>query len=282
MSALPKSLPRIVVALGFPTASQLLRAAENEYKDGNTLLEFRLDYLAEPGAGIQAIRAFRKKYADATILATCRHQRQRGAFSGAIEEQLSILRDAAHAGSALIDLEIESAERAESGLPALRERAALVVSYHEFEKTPDLARVVRRLELVSADAHKIAVTARKPSDELRVLEIARKHHNPPLIIFAMSQIGSASRILAPAAGCPFTYAAPRETAGTAPGQIAADRMRSLYRCEKLSRQSRVYGIIADPVAQTKSRSSTTARSKLGASTRCICPSLSHPRISAIG
>jgi 3-dehydroquinate dehydratase / shikimate dehydrogenase len=61
-----------------------------------------------------------------------------------------------------------------------------------------------------------------------------------------------TRVLGPAFGCAFTYAAPSCNAGTAPGQIAAKWMRSLYHCEKLSRQTRVYGVIADPVAHSKS------------------------------
>jgi 3-dehydroquinate dehydratase / shikimate dehydrogenase len=229
-----------------------MRAAENEYNDGNTLLEFRLDHLDEPASGIQVIRAFRKKFADASILATCRDRRQHGAFNGAIDQQLAILRDAAEAGSTALDLEIESAERAESALPPLRERAALVVSYHDFEKTPALARILRRLQRIPADAYKIAVTARKPGDNLRVLEFAREPHSAPLILFAMSEMGAATRILAPSAGCPFTYAAPRNNSGTAPGQIAACSMRSLYRCDKLNRRTRLYGLIADPIAHSKS------------------------------
>lgn len=252
MPALPKSLPRISVALGFPSASQLIRAAERECKDGNTFLEFRLDHLADPDSGIQAIRIFRKKYPDAQILATCRHKENHGSFSGGIDQQLRILEAAAQAGSAAIDIEIESAERAALALTRMRESAALIVSYHNFESTPALAPILRRLRRVPADAYKAAVTARKPSDNLRVLEFARAHHNPPLITFAMSDIGFATRVLAPSLGCPFTYGAPGNNAGTAPGQIPASLMHSLYRCEKLSRQTRVYGVIADPVAHSKS------------------------------
>jgi len=252
MSALPKSLPRIAVALGFPAASQLIRAAECEYKDGNTLLEFRLDHLADPGSGIQAICSFQKKYPDARIVATCRHKNNSGAFTGSIEQQVAILGDAGNAGSAALDLEIESAEQMKSALAPLRERAALIVSYHNFESTPVLARILRRLQRIPADAYKAALTARKPTDNLRVLEFAREHHDPPLIAFTMSEMGLATRVLAPSRGCPFTYAAPRDDAGTAPGQVAASVMHLLYRCEKLSRQTRVYGVIADPVAHSKS------------------------------
>lgn len=252
MPALPKTLPRICVALGFPTISELKSAAEREYKDGNTFLEFRLDYLPNPGAGVQLIRAFRAKYPEAQVLATCRHKQNRGGFAGSIEQQLAILEGAAKAGSVALDWEIESAEKVKNGIGRLREHAALLISYHNFESTPQLTPILRRLQRVPADAYKIAVTARKPSDNLRVLEFAREHAKTPLIAFAMSEVGLASRILTGSFGGRFTYAAPEGETGTAPGQITAQAMRTIYRCGKLSRDTRVYGVIAEPVAHSKS------------------------------
>ncbi|MBV9405086.1 MAG: shikimate dehydrogenase [Acidobacteriaceae bacterium] len=253
MPALPKSLPRICVALGFPTASQLARAAEREYKDGSTFLEFRIDYLNDPGAAPELIRTLRKRYPDLQILVTCRRKQQKGRFSGALEEQLAHLQNAAAAGAAAIDLEIESAERAKPAAAELRRAAPLLVSYHNFESTPALDPVLRRLRQVSADAYKIATTARKPGDNLRILDFARGNCNQyRLVVFAMSDVGIATRVLTPGLGSLYTYAAPLEAAGTAPGQIGAHDLRSLYRCEKLNRQTRVYGVIADPVKHSKS------------------------------
>src|SRR5436305_15179241 len=61
-----------------------------------------------------------------------------------------------------------------------------------------------------------------------------------------------TRELATAAVCHYTYAAPDEAEGTAPGQTSSKLMRGLYRCEKLKRQTKIYGVIADPVAHSKS------------------------------
>lgn len=252
MPALPRSLPRICVALGLPTPSLLGRAAEREYKDGNTFLEFRLDYLSDPSGAAELIRTFRKRYPDSHILATCRHKQNKGRFSGLIEQQIAHLQNAAHAGAAALDLEIESAERAKSALAALRESAPLLISYHNFENTPALDPILHRLHRIPADAYKMATTARKPSDNLRVLQFAREHSRTHLVAFCMSEIGILTRVLGLGAGCLYTYAAPCEGECTAPGQIVAKDMRALYRCEKLNRQSRVYGVIADPVAHSKS------------------------------
>jgi len=252
MPSLPKSLPHICVALGFPSAAQLARAAEREYKDGNTFLEFRLDYLPDPAAGIEVIRKLRKSLPDTQILATCRHKRASGHYKGDIEQQFAILQSAAAAGAALLDLEIESAELAKPSVAALGEGAPLCLSYHNFENTPTLEPVLRRLERFPASVYKIATTARKPSDNLRLLQFARERRRTPLVAFAMSEIGLPTRVLSPSLGGLYTFAAPFESDGTAPGQVSAKLMRSLYRCEKLTRHTRLYGVVASPVAHSKS------------------------------
>jgi 3-dehydroquinate dehydratase/shikimate dehydrogenase len=252
MPAFSKSLPRVCVALGFPSTVELASAAEREYKDGNTFLEFRLDYLPDPADGAGIIRRLKKTYPDVYILATCRREQQHGGFSGSIEQHLAILTEAAQAGAAAIDIEIESAERAKPAVQALRAIAPVIVSYHNFQNIPALPPVWRRLKNIPADAYKIAATARKPSDNTRLMHFARREADAPLVALAMSDIGAPSRALACSWGSLYTYAAPNDACGTAPGQFPAKQMRTLYRCDKLTRQTRVYGVIADPVAHSKS------------------------------
>jgi 3-dehydroquinate dehydratase / shikimate dehydrogenase len=254
MAAIPNSLPRICVALGCSTLAELSLAAHREYKDGGAFLEFRLDYLPDPAKGVALLGDLLVTYPDLRILATCRHQLHHGRFVGSPERQVQILVDAAHAGAAVLDLEVEAAEGAKTAAASLRSIAPLIVSYHDFEKTPALQPVLNRLLRIPADAFKIAVTARKPSDNLRLLDFLRQPREAQVIAMAMSEIGAASRILSPAMGSLFTYAAPVETAGTAPGQVAAPLLRTLYRADKLGPHTRIFGVIADPVAHSKSPS----------------------------
>ena len=248
----PKSLPRLCVALGFSNVSELGKAAERECKDGATFFEFRLDYLPDPAAGLQLIQKFRHCHPDTFILATCRHRSAHGRFSGSPEKQLEILRKSAEAGASFVDLEIEIAEKMKVAIPSLRDRSLLIVSYHNFQTTPALEPILRRLNKVPADVYKIATTARKPTDNLRVIQFLRQNDDSTLVALAMSEIGAPSRILLPSLGSAFTYASPIDAAGTAPGQISAKTLRSLYRSERLTKQSRIYGIIADPVSHSKS------------------------------
>jgi 3-dehydroquinate dehydratase/shikimate dehydrogenase len=252
MSSLPKSLPRICVALGLPSAAQLLQAAENEYKDGNTFLEFRLDYLKSAAAGIEVLQAFKAKYPDSYVLATCRHRQASGHFNGDVQSQIRILKDAASAGATFVDLEIETAEQIRPELASLRLLAPLCVSYHNFQSSPAFGPIMKRLEKIPADLYKIAVTARKPTDNLRVFDLLRAPHKTPLVAMCMSEVGLVSRVVAPSMGSLYSYAAPCSDEGTAPGQIAAKLMRNLYRCEKLTAQTRIYGVIASPVSHSKS------------------------------
>ena len=63
----------------------------------------------------------------------------------------------------------------------------------------------------------------------------------------MGEIGFATRVLSPAFGGMYTYAAPNAAEGTASGQVCARQLRNIYRIGKFSRDARIYGVIADPV-----------------------------------
>lgn len=251
---MPASLkiPRLCVALGFPTVEELSQVAEKEYRDGATFFEFRLDHLVDPAAGLELITKFRRMHPEAHILATCRHRQAHGHFSGTLEKQLALLRGSAEAGAALVDIEIEIAERAQAAVKRLRNLAQVMVSYHNFQNTPALDSVLRRLNKVPADIYKIATMALKPTDTLRLIQFISRNEKASLVTLTMSEIGTASRVLMPSFGSMFTYASPSDLPGTAPGQISARTLRSLYHPEKLTRRSRVYGVVADPVSHSKS------------------------------
>ena len=214
---------------------------------GESFFEFRLDYLPEPEQGIEAIKRFLKDNPECTLLATCRRHQNHGRFNGSVDGQVRILEAAAEAGARAVDIEIESAETAGSRLECLRSRAMLVLSYHNYEATPSIDAILRRLQRVQADAYKIVTTARKPSDNARVLAPARQHPRTPLILLAMGEAGFPTRVLSPAWGGLYTYAAPSTAEGTSSGQVCARQLRQLYRVDKLTRSAKIYGVVADPV-----------------------------------
>ncbi len=240
-------LPSICVALGLPTAEKLLEQAQHEIEAGESFLEFRLDYLPDPMTGVAAIRTLVEQHPDCAVLATCRRHQNHGKFNGSIEEQLRILGHAIEAGARAIDVEIESAERVKPQLEPLRSRCFLIVSYHNYDGTPPMDPVMRRMAKVSADAFKIVTTARKPSDCQRVLALSKGSPRTRLILLAMGECGFPTRVLSPAMGGLYTYAAPSTAEGTAAGQVCSRHLRQLYRIDKFTRGAKIFGVIADPV-----------------------------------
>lgn len=240
-------LPKICIALGLPDAARLLEHARREADAGERFLEFRLDYLPRPEDGLPVIRKFLELYPGATVLATCRRHQNHGRFNGSIEEELRILGAAVEAGARAVDVEIESAEAPLAPLRLLEGKAHIIVSYHNYEGTPVLDPLMKRMLRVPASAYKIVTTARKPSDNLRVLSLARSYPNTPLILLAMTEMGFPTRVLCTVFGGVYTYAAPSMTEGTAAGQVMARVLRNLYRVDRAWKSPKFFGVIADPV-----------------------------------
>lgn len=225
----------------------LLDHARREAEAGESFLEFRLDYLNDPCKGAEQIRGFLDQFPDCIIVATCRRHQNRGKFNGSIEEQLAVLDVAVRHGAHAIDVEIETAEAAPERLSSFRGRSQVILSYHNFEATPPMDTIVNRMLRITADAYKVVTTARKPSDNVRVLAAAKALPKHRMVVLAMGELGFPTRVLSPVFGGIYSYAAPLYSEGTAAGQVSAKYLRHLYRVEKLTKAAKIYGVIADPV-----------------------------------
>jgi 3-dehydroquinate dehydratase/shikimate dehydrogenase len=242
-----RSLPRICIALGLPDVPTLLEHARREAEAGESFLEFRLDFLDSPREGAAAIGQFLEQFPGCYIIATCRRHQNHGKFNGSIEEQLAVLDLAVRNGAQALDIEIETAEAAQERLHQFRGRAHILISYHNFEATPPMDTVVNRVMSMPADAYKIVTTARKPSDNVRVLAAAKGLPKHRVVVLAMGELGFPTRVLSPVFGGVYTYAAPTCAEGTAAGQVSAHALRHLYRVDRLGKNTKIYGVIADPI-----------------------------------
>jgi 3-dehydroquinate dehydratase/shikimate dehydrogenase len=238
--------------MGFPDTDKLLEHARCEAEAGESFFEFRLDHLKSPQQGLGAIKMFLRTHPECTLLATCRRHQNHGKFNGSIEEQIKLLDAAVDAGAKAVDIEVETAESVLARLDTFRGRANLVLSYHNYEGTSSPEAALRRMIRIPADAYKIVTTARKPSDNQRMLALTKAHPRTPIIVLAMGEIGFPTRVLSPAFGGLYTYAAPNAAEGTAQGQVSARLLRHLYRVDKFSRAAKIYGVIGDPVRHSVS------------------------------
>ena len=130
-----------------------------------------------------------------------------------------------------------------------------IISQHDLIGIPaDLDAAYDRTAASGADIIKLAITANDITDCLpvwKLLELANTE-STRLIPIAMGEAGKWTRILGLAHGAFMTYASLGSGDETAPGQVTARDLVEVYRVKELSRDTQMFGVIGDPVAQSLS------------------------------
>jgi len=237
---------RVCVAVSGPNMFALAEASLPRTQ----FLEFRLDSVTDPASLLPSLCDFLAKHRNVIAVATCRRQPYGGSFSGNAQQQIDILTRAAHSGCQLIDIETETAEELGlSALQALRNAgAAVILSWHDFERTPDLAPQLERMQPFAPDFRKIVPTATTLRDALQLIDLLEAHSaDGRLIAMSMGFCGTLTRVLGPRFGSAFTFAAPDGNAGTAPGQMSVSTLRDLYRIDAITPQTHIYAVTGQPI-----------------------------------
>jgi len=250
---LPMRLPKVCLALSGDTIDDMLAIAESMARD-NPFLEFRLDYLKQPLAALPKIHRFLETHQYVTAIGTCRRAENGGRFKGSLASQLEVLTKAHAAGCQIVDLEIQSALKAKrEAIARLRSRAGLIVSFHDFRATRNLDETLEKMLKVPADFYKIVSTATTLSDNVTMMKFLQTQSDKHALIgLCMGEQGIISRVLSVRAGSVFTFGAVSADLKTAPGQISAGDLRSIYRIDQVDAATRVYGVAGDPVEHSLS------------------------------
>ena len=209
---------------------------------GADLVEMRMDYL---GRAIDLRRLLANRRAP--LLVTCRRREDGGRWDKTEHERLMILRSAIASGVDYVDLEEDIA----ASIPRYG-KTKRIVSLHNFEETPDnLEEIHARLAALDADIVKIATMANSFADSIRMLRLLKKV-KVPTIALCMGELGTVTRILGLSYGSPFTYTAMSNDRKIAPGQITFDMMKRVYRANDIDVETKIFGVVADPVAHSLS------------------------------
>ncbi len=240
---------RICAVVAERTAAKMVvrvRAALRETRS----VELRLDWLRSDAERARLLRWLKKnKPRGATFLATCRRRPGGGQFAGDVQEEFHWLSLAREAGCQWCDLEIETLQKLpEQSVRGLALPPRVLLSVHDFRRTPPLGGILKSLAHRDADAVKIAANARTIGDSVRLLREARRSKN--IVAVPMGDVGLPARILALREGSALAYAPVAEA--TAPGQVSLSDMKHLYRAHRLTRRTRVYGVIGNPIGHSLS------------------------------
>ena len=181
------------------------------------------------------------------VIVTCRGPKDRGTFAGTEAERIGLLNDVAAMRPDYIDVETGIWGRVEP-----RGSTKLIRSFHDFGTTPDdLTAVYRELAAGRPDVVKIATMGTDPADCVRMWRVVRDA-KIPTVGLVMGEFGVPTRILGPKFGNYLTFAVLAAGDETAPGQPTADELRTIYRYDEITRETRVYGVIGNPIAHSKS------------------------------
>ena len=167
------------------------------------------------------------------LIATNKLQIEHGYFSGTEKERQQTLYSAAKAGFEYVDVDFASPKRDEI-IRALQElHAKTVVSYHDYNgilTTPSMKKILDEEIRAGASICKLVLTAKHIEDNLPVLNfVSFASTTAQLVCFCMGEEGRTSRLLSPAFGAYFTFAALEHGNETAPGQMTVSEMRSAYK-----------------------------------------------------
>ena len=250
---LPLRLPKVCLAVNAETADQMLEIAESMARD-NPFIEFRLDYLKQPATVLPKLLRFLGTHQYVTAIATCRRVENGGKFKGSLASQLEVLAKASAAGCQIVDLELESATKAKAdALVRFRKGAALIVSFHDFRATRNLDSTFGKMLRIPADFYKIVTTATSLSDNVVMMKFLQAERDKQALIgLCMGEQGIISRVLGVRAGSVFVFGAVSAEQKTAPGQISAGDLRSIYRIEQVDAATKVYGVAGDPIEHSLS------------------------------
>jgi 3-dehydroquinate dehydratase / shikimate dehydrogenase len=248
-------LPKVCLALSGDTVDDMLGTAESMARD-NPFLEFRLDYLKQPLAALPKIHRFLETHQYVTAIATCRRADNGGKFKGSVVSQLEVLTKAHAAGCQIVDLELQSALKSKpETIARLRSRAGLILSFHDFRATRNLDETLEKMLKIPADFYKVVSTATTLSDNVAMMKFLQTQSDKHALIgLCMGEQGIISRVLSVRAGSAFTFGAVDPSAGlkTAPGQVSAGDLRSIYRIDQVDAATRVYGVAGDPIEHSLS------------------------------
>ncbi len=232
----------ICVSIGRGRHRHVIAEHKHLADNGVQLVELRLDYIQ---GEVQVKRLLKDRPCPAIV--TCRRKSDGGRWDRSEEARLQLLRLAIVEGADYVDLEDDVA----GGIRRFG-KTKRIVSHHDMLRTPpDLADLHAAMASLDADIVKIATMANHPSDNLRMLDLIRGA-SVPTVGICMGDIGVPTRILCGRAGSPFVFATFNDERALAPGQIAWRTMRDLYRFDAIGRDTRMYGVVADPVAHSLS------------------------------
>ncbi len=221
--------PKICVPIVNKERVSILAEAMTFRNQPIDLVEWRVDWYQasrDIPSVLETAKMLRDVLHDIPILFTYRTKREGGAAAITMEDYVALNTAAAESGLVdLIDVELNTGD--EIIVPLIetihKQNVKVIVSNHDFHKTPkkdEIVKRLRRMQDLGADIPKIALMPLTRSDVLSLLEATvemERYADRPIITMSMDKLGVVSRISGEIFGSAVTFGA--ATRASAPGQL---------------------------------------------------------------
>ncbi len=232
-------IPLLCVPLVGGTEGEILEELDEISPSGPDLVELRVDAwkdIEDGDKSISLLRRVRSLLGDMPMILTCR-----GHWEGGVKEVSERAKDEIYGRAVseelvdLVDRELVYGFRRLAEIKALCEPKGvrLIVSFHDFERTPSVPSIYSQLALqirCGADVAKAAFMPRSEEDVLKVFEatlaVRRDFPDIPLVTMSMGSLGRVSRLAGGLYGSDMSFAA--GVSESAPGQIPIGMMRGSF------------------------------------------------------
>ncbi|GMU36274.1 MAG: type I 3-dehydroquinate dehydratase [Phycisphaerae bacterium] len=275
----------LIASIPVQSVETTAEAVRHAVQDGADGVELRIDgYEGE----IDGLRRLMAQHPGLTWIVTCRSADEGGQFTGDTMQRVSRLIETARGTGAWVDFELADWERSANIRQKVRlaaggvagqdghsgadgktpeaPRDRLILSAHEVQRPMTDAR--SRIERIAAGGHaavaKVAWTPSDIGDNFAAFDLLREaaagaFGGLRVTAICMGEEGVLSRVLAKKLGAFATYAALDAGSATAPGQVSVAELCGLYRWRRIDANTRLFGVIGDPVAHSQSPAFFNAR-----------------------
>jgi 3-dehydroquinate dehydratase-1 len=214
-----------------------LENSKKAAEKGADILEIRLDLLGirNPERAAEVIREI-KAETGLPIIVTSRSGAEGGKWDGEEEDRTGLLINllSLKDGPDAIDIELSAGMKERNRvIKAAKDReTAVIVSSHDFLKTPPLQNmrtIIEEMFLAGADIAKLAVMPLSVGDTLNLLRVTLdfKDAGKSVCTIAMGSQGKHTRVVAPFYGSVLTYASIESDESAAPGQLPVDEVKKI-------------------------------------------------------
>ncbi|GGH11923.1 type I 3-dehydroquinate dehydratase [Paenibacillus segetis] len=235
---LGEGAPKICVPMVGKRLEQLQDEATHLTTLDLDIVEWRVDFFEQVeniDAVTGALTQIRSILGDIPLLFTFRSAKEGGEREVSTAFYFELNRAVAVTGEVeLIDVELFNEEQAIKELISVAHahKVFVIISNHDFDKTPPRDEIVSRLKRaqdLGGDIPKIAVMPTSPSDVLTLLEatcrMKEQYADRPIITMSMAGTGVISRLAGEVFGSALTFGAANQA--SAPGQVPVAELRSM-------------------------------------------------------